>query len=60
MIEVYEKTRIPEDCSTCLYGRPYGCAHADRKEDWLQYRLYDRVCPSYWLDQNRFERALRP
>ena len=57
MIEVYEKKRIPEDCSTCLYRGEFGCAHADRKEDWLQYRLYGKVCPSYWLDQNRFERA---
>lgn len=42
MIEVYEKKKIPENCSTCLYGpnaigwngkpvRSIGCGHADRQ-----------------------------
>lgn len=56
MIEVYEKKKVPEDCSTCLYGRSYGCAHADRQKDWPLYRM-GRICPSFWLDQNRFQRV---
>lgn len=67
MIEVIERKRVPENCSTCLYGpnaRGYngqfvrfaGCGHADRKDDWPIYAFGIRHCPSYWLDQNRFER----
>ena len=44
---------------TDLYGRPNGCAHADRQRDWMRYRVWMGLeqCPSWWLDQNRFERA---
>lgn len=36
-----------------------GCAHADRQRDWMHYRMWNGLeqCPSWWLDQNRFERA---
>lgn len=54
MIKVIEKKEVPENCSTCLYGRGLGCGHADRKQDWMRYALLGN-CPSYWLDQNRFE-----
>lgn len=66
---VYEKKRIPENCSTCLYGpnargydgkfvRVIGCGHADRQGDWSLYSFgLKQHCPSYWLDQNRFERS---
>lgn len=64
---VYEKKYIPENCSTCLYGpnaigyngkivRRIGCGHADRQKDWMNYAIFGASCPSYWLDQNRFER----
>lgn len=56
---VIEKKDVPENCATCLYGRPNGCAHADRQRDWMHYRMWNGLeqCPSWWLDQNRFERA---
>lgn len=56
---VIEKRDVPENCTTCLYGRPNGCAHADRQRDWMRYRVWMGLerCPSWWLDQNRFERA---
>lgn len=56
---VVEKRDVPEDCTTCLYGRPNWCAHADRQRDWMRYRVWMGLeqCPSWWLDQNRFERA---
>ena len=57
MIEVYETKKIPENCSTCLYGRGLGCGHADRQKDWVNYALRGYGCPSYWLDQNRFRRV---
>lgn len=69
MIEVTERKRVCENCSTCLYGpkavgwngervRYAGCGHADRQNDWPMYAMGMRgQCPSYWLDQNRFERA---
>lgn len=57
MIEVYETKKIPENCSTCLYGKGFGCAHADRQKDWMNYALLGCRCPSYWLDQNRFRRV---
>lgn len=65
---VYEKKNVPETCATCLYGpnaigwngKPVGiigCGCADRQSDWMLYRWgIKSVCPSYWLDQNRFER----
>ena len=67
MAYVYEKKHIKEDCSTCLYGpnalgyngKPVGrmgCGHADRQKDWMRYMIYGAPCPSYWLDQHRFER----
>ena len=68
MIQVYERKWVPENCKTCLYGpcavgwdgKPVnrrGCAHADRQWDWMQYMLgVIGPCPSFWLDQNRFER----
>lgn len=67
MFYVTERKCIPENCSTCLYGpnavgydgRPIGrigCAHADRQSDWMKYAIFGADCPSYWLDQNRFER----
>lgn len=66
---VYKKKDVPENCSTCLYGpnalrcdgtpvNRIRCAHADRQDDWMVYRLFDiKNCPSYWLDQNRYERV---
>lgn len=65
---VYEKKNVPENCRTCLYGpnalnydgKPVGrlgCAHADRQKDWMLYGIFGGRCPSYWLDQNRFERG---
>lgn len=59
MIEVVSKRKVPANCSTCLYGRFFGCGHADRQKDWDYYRFWQglRPCPSYWLDQTRFERA---
>lgn len=56
---VVEKRDVPEDCTTCLYGRPYGCANADRQKDWRRYRMWENLgkCPSWYLDHNRFERA---
>lgn len=54
MIEVYEKKKIPENCSTCLYGGGFGCGHADRQDDWLKYAVLGYGCPSYWTDQHRF------
>lgn len=50
---------MPEDCTTCLYYRFNGCANADRQKDWMHYRVWKglKQCPSWWLDQNRFERA---
>lgn len=67
MAIVYEKKRIPEDCSSCLYGpnaldssgHPIGrmgCAHADRRNDYMRFMLFGGHCPSFWLDQNRYER----
>ena len=57
MIEVFEKKQVPENCSTCLYGRGVYCAHADRQKDFLHYMLTGENCPSYWLDQHRFVRS---
>lgn len=56
---VIEKKDVPEDCTTCLYYRFYGCANADRQKDWMHYRVWKGLeqCPSWWLDQNRFDRA---
>lgn len=62
MIEVYEMKKVPENCSTCLYKSrvfPVGCAHAGRKDDWAKYAMLGYGCPSYWLDQNRFQRIDR-
>lgn len=67
MIDVCERKRVPANCKTCLYGpnaigwdgKPVGrmgCGHADRQRDWMLYAIYGAACPSYWLDQNRFER----
>ena len=30
MIEVYETKKIPENCSTCLYGGGFGCGNSNR------------------------------
>lgn len=68
MILVKEKKRVPENCSTCLYGpnaigwdgnpvRGISCGCADRRNDWMRYAIYGAPCPSFWLDQNRFERS---
>ena len=69
MIQVTERKIVPENCYTCLYGpnaigwdgKPIGrlgCGHADRKEDWMLYGMgLKGPCPSFWLDQNRFERV---
>ena len=57
MIEVYETKKIPENCSTCLYGRSLGCGNVNRQHDWLHYALIGGACPSYWLDHNRFRRV---
>lgn len=60
MIEVYETKKIPENCSTCLYKSsitPFGCAHADRQNDWFKYAMLGYGCPSYWMDPNRFQRV---
>ena len=51
---IYEIKKIPENCSTCLYGRGLGCSNANVKENWLSYIWGLRKCPHYWLDQNRF------
>ncbi len=69
MIQVIERKNVPENCSTCLYGpnslgwdgkpsRIACCGHADRQGDWMLYMMGLKAnCPSYWLDQNRFERV---
>lgn len=56
---VIEKRDVPEGCTTCLYYRFNGWANADRQKDWMHYRVLKGLeqCPSWWLDQNRFERA---
>ena len=60
MIEIYEKKKIPENCSTCLYqtctiGRFYGNANVSNGDAFRYYIL--GKCPYYWLDHNRFTRA---
>lgn len=58
-VEVVVTKSVPKNCSTCLYARLggyCGCGHADRQRDWLHYAAFGG-CPSWWLDQNRFERA---
>lgn len=57
MIEVFEKKHVPENCSTRLHGREFGCAHADMKSRWLAHRIIGIGCSHYWLDQHRFERV---
>lgn len=69
MIKVIERKSVPEDCSTCLYGpnavgydgkflTRIGCAHADRQGDSMLYLMgLKSNCPSFWLDQNRFNRV---
>lgn len=66
--DVQERKRIPENCSTCLYGpnaldydgKPInrlGCGHADRQHDFTFYMMFGAArgrCPSFWLDQNRY------
>ena len=54
-MKVYEKKEVPRNCSTCLYGRGWGCGHADRQKDWMKIAMFGMHCPSYWLDQHRFE-----
>lgn len=70
MAFVYEKKQIPENCGTCLYGpnaldyngntvKRLGCGHADRQGDFMLYMMFGASrgrCPSYWLDQIRYER----
>lgn len=55
MIEVYETKKIPENCSTCLYGGGLGCGNANRQKDWFRYMWLGYGCPSYWLDHNRYK-----
>ena len=55
MIECYDKKQVPENCSTCLYGTVFGCSNANRQKDWMKYEIIGMGCPSYWLDQHRFE-----
>lgn len=53
VVEVIETKKIPENCTTCLYGRVYGCAHANRQNDWMRYVAFswlDNNCPSFYLD----------
>lgn len=59
MARVIATQEVPGNCSTCLYGKFYGRAHADRQKDWAYYRFWRglKPCPSWWLDQTRFERA---
>lgn len=57
-IKVRMEVEVPRNCSTCLYGRFCGCAHADRQRDWSRYALFGG-CPSFWLDQRRFPEADR-
>ena len=66
---VFEKKVVPSNCGTCLYGpnaldcygkpvKRMGCAHADRQDDFMFYMMFGAsrgVCPSFWLDQHRFE-----
>ena len=56
MLEVYETKKIPENCSTCLYGGCFGCGNANRKNDWYRYMMLGG-CPSYWLNQHKYVRA---
>lgn len=53
-IDVFEKKKVRKDCSTCLYGRGFGCGNANRSRDWMKYSFFGG-CPSYWLDQHRFD-----
>lgn len=60
MIEVYEKKKVPENCSTCLYqsctlDRLCGNANV-ANGDAIRYAISGH-CPYYWLDQHRFTRA---
>ena len=68
MAKVREIRTVQEGCRTCFYGpnaigyngksvNRLGCAHADRQRDWMKYAMFGGLCPSYWLDQNRFERV---
>lgn len=59
MIKVYEVKEVPENCSTCLYGRGFGCSHAGRQKDWMLWGIRGYGCPSFWLDQERFPMAER-
>ena len=55
MKDVYEIHQVPENCSTCLYGRGIGCGNANVKSgEWMLYIYGLRKCPHYWLDQHRF------
>lgn len=57
MLEVFEIKQVPENCTTCIYGRTAGCGHANRQSDWMRFALKGEGCPSYWLDHNRFMRV---
>lgn len=55
--DLYEKIiktqKTPKNCTTCTYGRMYGCAHKDRQKDWgqfVQFSWLDNNCPSYYVD----------
>lgn len=60
---------VVDGFTPCLYGpnavgwngKPVGrigCAHAGRQDDWLLYAMgLKGSCPSFWLDQNRFQRV---
>ena len=45
MKEIYEIKKIPENCSTCLYGRGLGCSNANVKE----YGDFANVLTTGWI-----------
>ena len=59
MIEVYKTEKVPENCSTCLYGIGFGCGNANRQKDWMRFMWLGIKCPSYCLDQNRYKKVER-
>lgn len=54
VIECYEKKKVPENCSTCLYSNGFGCGNANVKNNWIKYAFIGNGYPYFWLDQNRF------
>lgn len=57
-IEVYEKKKIPRDCSTCLYKSYDGfhCGNANNHGKPMVLVNGGRACGWYWLNQNKYER----